>query len=183
MYIHLLYIHVNNKSMRIEEEIKQATFKSEYHKLVVNLKFTSGWVSGLHNRIFRKQGISSQQFNVLRILKGQYPKPSSLILIRERMLDKESNASRLIDKLEIAGLTKRKQCPEDRRQVDITITDKGINMLEKINPEVEQITGKIINLNVEEAEQLNYLLDKLRNESNSGNGEYKLESNIEGSIS
>lgn len=168
--------------MKIEEEIKQKTFSSEYHKLIVNLKFTSGWISGLHNRIFRKYGISPQQFNVLRILKGQYPNPSSLLLIRERMLDKESNASRLIDKLEVSGLTERKQCPEDRRQVDITITRQGIDLLEKINPEVEQITGKIINLSPEEATQLNYLLDKLRNGSNSGNGEHRTETKKEGSI-
>ena len=148
--------------MKIEEEIKQSNFKNEYHKLVVNLKFTAGWLSGLHNRIFKLYGISSQQFNVLRILKGQYPKPSSLILIRERMLDKDSNASRLIDKLEISGFTKRVQCPNDRRQVDITITQKGIDLLEKINPETERLTQSSIKLSIEEAQILNRLLDKLR---------------------
>lgn len=148
--------------MKIEEEIKQSNFKNEYHKLVINLKFTAGWLSGLHNRIFKLHGISSQQFNVLRILRGQYPKPSSLILIRERMLDKESNASRLIDKLEVSGFTKRVQCPNDRRQVDITITQKGIDLLEKINPETERLTLSRINLSIEEAKILNRLLDKLR---------------------
>jgi len=148
--------------MKIEDEIKQKAFKDEYHKLVVNVKFTAGWLNALHNKILKCHGVSLQQFNVLRILKGQYPKPSSLILIRERMLDKESNASRLIDKLESAGLTKRVQCPNDRRQVDITITEAGIELLKKVNPDVEQITSEIINLSVDEAKVLNNLLDKMR---------------------
>jgi DNA-binding MarR family transcriptional regulator len=151
--------------MKIEEEIKQALFKSEFQKLVINLKFTSGWVSGFLNKALKNYGLSPQQFNVLRILKGQYPKPSSLILIRERMLDKESNASRLIDKLEKAKLTKRVQCPEDRRQVDITITDKGIRLLNEVNPKVDEVISEVINLNEEDARKLNLLLDKLRETS------------------
>jgi DNA-binding MarR family transcriptional regulator len=162
MYIHLLYIHLNIPVMRIEEEIKQKTFKDEYHKLVINIKFTSGWLGGFHNRMLKCHGLSSQQFNVLRILKGQYPKPSSLILIKDRMLDKDSNASRLIDKLEAAGLTKRVQCPNDRRQVDITITEAGLQLLEKVNPDLDKLTSEIINLNEEDARTLNHLLDKLR---------------------
>lgn len=159
--------------MKIEEEIKQSTFRDEYHKVVINLKFTAGWLNGLHNKVFRRHGISSQQFNVLRILKGQYPKPSSLILIRERMLDKESNASRLIDKLELSGFTKRVQCPNDRRQVEITITQKGIDLLEIINPEIEQLTQSRINLTQEESQILNSLLDKLR-----GHNQFKKDSKL-----
>jgi len=149
--------------MRIEEEIKQKSFKNEFHKLVINLKFTAGWLSGIHNKIFKSYGISSQQYNVLRILRGQYPKPSTLILIRERMLDKESNASRLIDKLESSGYSKRVQCPNDRRQVDITITDQGRQLLDEIDPEVDYVTSQIFNINEDEAKLLNNLLDKLRN--------------------
>ena len=148
--------------MRIEDEIKQKSFYNEYHKLAVNLQFTANWLGALHAKTLRSFGISSQQFNVLRILKGQYPKPSSLILIRERMLDKESNASRLIDKLVYAGFVERVQCPNDRRQVEITITAKGIGLLEQINPRVEQISESMNSLNNEEAKQLNNLLDKLR---------------------
>ena len=153
--------------MRIEEEIKQKSFENEYHKLIVNLKFTATWLGSFHNKIFKFNGISSQQFNVLRILKGQHPKPSSLILIRERMLDKDSNASRLIDKLEAAGFAKRVQCPNDRRQVDITITESGLALLKKINPQVEYLTKQIINLTEEEAKQMNDLLDKMRDQSES----------------
>ena len=148
--------------MGIEADIKQKSFKNEFHKLIVNLKFTSNWLGSYHNKILKYHGISSQQFNVLRILKGQYPKPSSLILIRERMLDKDSNASRLIDKLESAGFTKRVQCPKDRRQVDITITPSGIELLERINPLMEEMTDRILNLSFAEAKILNDLLDKMR---------------------
>lgn len=148
--------------MRIEDEIKQKSFYNEYHKLSVNLQFTANWLGALHAKTLKSFGISSQQFNVLRILKGQYPKPSSLILIRERMLDKESNASRLIDKLVDGGLTKRIQCPNDRRQVEITITEKGIELLEQMNPKVEEISNSMDGLNEDEVKTLNNLLDKLR---------------------
>lgn len=148
--------------MKIEEEIKQKSFLSEYHKLAINLRFTASWLGALHSKAFRLHKISAQQFNVLRILKGQFPNPCSLILIRERMLDKESNASRLIDKLENSGLIKRVQCPKDRRQIEITINEKGLNLLEQINPEVEKIKSEMTGLNVEEAKMLNHLLDKLR---------------------
>lgn len=148
--------------MKIEEEIKQKSFKDEYHKLLVNLQFTTNWLNAQHTKPLRRFGISSQQYNVLRILKGQYPKPSSLILIRERMLDKESNASRLIDKLVNAELTKRIQCPNDRRQVEITITEKGIELLNEMNPIVDEISNCMKSLNESEAKSLNILLDKLR---------------------
>ena len=148
--------------MKIEDEIKQEKFKSEYHKLVVNLKYTANWLNASHSKVLRKHGLSIQQFNVMRILRGQHPKPASLILIRERMLDRESNASRLIDKLESSGLTSRIQCPKDRRQVDITITQKGLDLLEKINPEVEQLSLNEILLTETEAKTVNDLLDKMR---------------------
>ncbi len=77
-------------------------------------------------------------------------------------MDKSSNASRLIDKLEAAGYTKRKQCPNNRRQVDITITDKGLQLLEEINPEVDKLKDALGSLSIEEAKDLNQLLDKLR---------------------
>ena len=148
--------------MKIEEEINQKKFKDEYHKLAVNLQFTANWLSAKHSKALRHFGVSSQQYNVLRILKGQYPNPSSLILIRERMLDKESNASRLIDKLVDAELTKRIQCPNDRRQVEITITKKGLALLNEMNPKVEEISNSMKSLNQQDAETLNLLLDKLR---------------------
>jgi DNA-binding MarR family transcriptional regulator len=158
-----LFVYTTNVfEMKIEEEIKQPLFKDEFQKLVINLKFTAGWLGGFHVRLLKSYGLSAQQFNVLRILRGQYPDPSSLHLIKERMLDKDSNASRLIDKLEAAGLTTRVQCPDDRRQVDIAISAAGLQLLEKVSPEIERVTSEIINLKKEEAETLNHLLDKLR---------------------
>jgi len=149
--------------MRIEDEIKQQAFKSETHKLVVNLIFTANWMNGIQNKVLRAHGISVQQFNVLRILRGQSPKASSLILIRERMLDKESNASRLIDKLELSGLISRVQCPKDRRQVDITITQTGLDLLQAVSPEMERLSQQHIAIDDNEAKLLNDLLDKMRN--------------------
>ena len=158
----MLYIHLNIGEMTIEEEIKQVRFKDEYHKLVVNLQFTANWLRSLHAKNLRKFQVSPQQYNVLRILKGQYPKPSSLLLIRERMLDKESNASRLIDKLITNGLVERVQCPNDRRQVEITITHKGLQLVEDMDPEINQVTNKLKCISEVEANQLNNLLDSLR---------------------
>ena len=128
----------------------------------MNIQFTAGWLGSQHTKTLRFFGISSQQYNVLRILKGQYPKPASLVLIRERMLDKESNASRLIDKLVIAEYVERIQCPNDRRQVEITITEKGIELLDKMNPKIDEISNCMKSLSEKEAETLNNLLDKLR---------------------
>ncbi len=149
--------------MRLEEDIRQKKFETIYHKLAVNLHFTDSWLRTKEHKVLKKYGLSAQQYNVLRILKGQHPNPSTLVLIRERMIDRESNASRLIDKLNDAGLTNRVMCKKDRRRVDITITEKGLQLLEKVNPEIRQLTEKLNTITTEEAETLNNLLDKLRN--------------------
>ncbi|NJN27361.1 MAG: MarR family transcriptional regulator [Cyclobacteriaceae bacterium] len=148
--------------MNIEEEIKQKSFLSEYHKLAINLLFTSKWLEASQSRIFKSYDISPQQYNVLRILRGQYPNACNLLLIRDRMLDKSSNASRLIDKLEKSGLSQRRICPNNRRQVDITITEKGLSMLELIAPKLDEMNRTMKKISVEEAQTLNGLLDKLR---------------------
>lgn len=149
--------------MSIEQEIRQKTFASPFHKMVVNLYFTANCLKNKELSVFKKYGISAQQFNVLRILKGQHPQPCTLLTIKERMLDKDSNTSRLVDKLVAAGLVERKECPNDRRQVDIIINRAGIELLEKINPEVELVHSLSIGLNESEALRLSDLLDKLRN--------------------
>ena len=148
--------------MSIEKEIKQKAFASEYHKLVINLLFTANWIRSREHRLLRIFSISPQQYNVLRILKGQHPKPSSLILIRERMLDKDSNASRLVDKLCEGGYTHRIQCSKDRRQVDISITTKGIDLLDNLRPEVDKLHAQLSHIGEEDAKTFNRLLDKLR---------------------
>lgn len=149
--------------MKLEDAIKQTAFKTEEERLVINLIYTSGWLSSEQNRFFKRFGISSQQYNVLRILRGQYPNPASVGLIQERMLDKMSNASRLIEKLKQKKLVKRSECSKDRRQVDVLITEDGLKLLE----EVDQVNGEMHSicntLNQAEKKKLNELLDKLRN--------------------
>ncbi|MCJ8165357.1 MarR family transcriptional regulator [Pontibacter sp. E15-1] len=148
--------------MKIEEEIKQSSFKSEHQKAHINLIYTSGWVQQAQASIFKPFGVTLPQYNVLRILRGQHPKPATISLLIERMLDKTSNASRIVDKLEAKELVTRKQCPADRRTVDVLITEKGLTLLKEMDAlEGGQGTG-ISNLTVEEAKQLNTLLDKIR---------------------
>jgi DNA-binding MarR family transcriptional regulator len=108
--------------VRLEDEIKQPTFQSEGQKAYLNIIFTSGWLSQRQAAAFRPDGITLPQFNVLRILRGQHPKPATVALLIERMLDKTSNASRIVDKLEEKKFVTRTVCPANRRAVDIRIT-------------------------------------------------------------
>ncbi|QHT66302.1 MarR family transcriptional regulator [Rhodocytophaga rosea] len=147
--------------MKIEEEIKQDKFTSEFEKTSVNILFTSSWLHSLLSSALKPYGISVQQYNVLRILKGQCSKPAMLGLIQERMMDKMSNATRLVDKLIEKGLVDRKQCPMNRRQVDIVITKEGLALIEKIQPALNKIDHSF-GINDEEARILNQLLDKFR---------------------
>nr|WP_299819191.1 MarR family transcriptional regulator [uncultured Pontibacter sp.] len=149
--------------MKIEEEIKQKTFKSAYHKAFINVMYTSGWLQQQQAAIFKPYSITLPQYNILRILRGQHPQPATVSLLIERMLDKTSNASRIVDKLEVKGLVTRKQCPADRRTVDVLITDKGLGLLKEMETiEGGEATG-IKNLTEEEAITLSDLLDKIRN--------------------
>ncbi len=149
--------------MELEKEIKQnKSFSSEYQKLAVNIIFTNSWLNTHHNKIFKPYGISSQQYNILRILRGQLPNPASVSLLQERMLDKMSNASRLVDKLKLKKLVDRKECKADRRQVDIIITEKGLDLLKTINKVVEAAESNLKTINLTEAKELNRILDKLR---------------------
>ncbi|HYM19422.1 MAG TPA: MarR family transcriptional regulator [Candidatus Kapabacteria bacterium] len=148
--------------MKIEEEIKQPKFRSEFHKLVINVSFTSNWLTRIGMQILKPYKLTTQQFNVLRILRGQYPKPSSINLITDRMIDKMSNASRLVDKLVAKGLVDRTVCPNDRRQVDVLITEKGSKLLTELDEKIGTWETHIEGLNEKEAKQLNILLDKMR---------------------
>lgn len=148
--------------MRIEEEIKQKKFKSEYQKMYINLVYTANWMNTQQMRMFKEYGLSVQQYNILRILRGQVPNAVNLGLIQDRMLDKNSNASRLIEKLKIKKLVERKESKIDRRQVDIMITEKGLDLLKKMDGKVEEAETINANLTKQEAETLSNLLDKLR---------------------
>lgn len=148
--------------MRLEQEIQQRGFDNPYHRAVVNIVFTNNWLIERQLEIVKPFGITMQQFNVLRILRGQYPEPATIKLIKERMLDKMSDASRIVEKLRVKGLVKREICLGDRRNVDVYITDKGLSLLSKIDnvmPEIYHIMG---NLTDREIIALNDLLDKLR---------------------
>lgn len=148
--------------MEIGKEIKQSKFRNEHHKMLINILFTSGWLDAKHACNLKPYGISSQQYNILRILRGQHPKPATVNLLIERMLDKNSNASRLVEKLRLKKLVERATCPEDRRAVNVLITQKGLDLLTEIDKHETSFLKELKNLSEKEAEQINLLLDKLR---------------------
>lgn len=148
--------------MGIEQDIKQKKFKNEYEKLAVNILFTSGWVNNYNIQRFKIHKISSQQYNVLRILRGSYPDALKLSDITERMIDKMSNSTRLVDKLKVKGLVSREVNKANKRQVAISITPKGLELLATIDQGNEDWLRNFHSLSEEEAFTLNNLLDKLR---------------------
>ncbi|NLT50448.1 MAG: MarR family transcriptional regulator [Ignavibacteria bacterium] len=148
--------------MKLENEIYQKKFRNQFHKLAVNLLYTHGWFLENHSRILDEFSISRQQFNILRILRGQHPNPATVNLLKERMLDKKSDVSRILDKLCIKELTEREICLADRRKADVKITEKGLNLLQKIDESNSKFDSILANLTESEAETLNSLLDKMR---------------------
>jgi len=148
--------------MKLEDEIKQKKFKSEFHKVVVNIIYTSNWLTNMHARYLKKYGITPQQFNILRILRGQYPKPVTINLLIDRMLDKMSNASRLVEKLLQKGMVDRTQSQIDRRAVDVVITQKGLDLLAELDKGAEGGIEDNGNISKAEAAELNRILDKMR---------------------
>ena len=149
----------------IEQEIKQKKFPNIYLKSDINILFTAGWLQGNSMRMFKKYGLSQQQYNVLRILRGQHPKPVSVTQIVERMIDKMSNATRLVEKLKQKDLVTREMSAKSRRQVDINITESGLSLLKIIDKEMNAKNPPLHyeNVTTEELEQLNFILDKIRN--------------------
>ncbi|MFI5163142.1 MAG: MarR family winged helix-turn-helix transcriptional regulator [Sphingobacteriales bacterium] len=148
--------------MRIEEEIQSTNFEDSYHKAVINVSYTYGWLNNAFKCKFEKHQLTNQQFNVLRILRGQYPNPATVNLIKERMIDKMSDASRIVDRLVQKGLVSRCTNNKDRRAVDIRISDKGLEVLTIMDNEFKTKEVLKNNLTEEEAVKLNELLDKLR---------------------
>lgn len=147
---------------KIEEAIQQKEFKDQFNKAVVNLIYTHSYLVSSQSELFKSYNLSPEQFNVLRILRGQNGAAISVSSIQDRMLNKMSNASRLVEKLKIKELVRRSECPADRRQVDVLITDTGLELLKKLEEEVIAANIRFINLSESEAIQLNELLDKLR---------------------
>jgi DNA-binding MarR family transcriptional regulator len=146
----------------LEEAIKQKAFKSPQQKLAVNLLYTTNWLSRHYDEFFKDLDLTTQQYNVLRILRGQHPNHCSLKLVKERMLDPMSDASRIIDKLVTKGYVQRGQCPNDRRSVNLLISDKGLQLLKELDF-IDEATKSIFkNLPTAKIELLNELLDTLR---------------------
>ena len=151
------------QAMKLEEAIKQKTpFKSVYQKVVVNLFFTHNWMNQIQKESLKPFGVTLQQYNVLRILRGQHPKPVSTSDIRSRMLDRMSDVSRIIDRLLKKDLVERQICKSDKRLVDVVISSQGLDLLQQIDAVQGKIDGALSNLSQDEADKLNELLDKLR---------------------
>jgi DNA-binding MarR family transcriptional regulator len=147
--------------MGIENDINQPKFRNDYQKALINFIFTYNWINEKTKSIFEKEDITQQQFNILRILRGA-GKPISTLQIRQRMLDKMSDTSRIVDRLLAKSLVKKNTCANDKRLVDVSITDKGKKLLEKMdkyNDEMDRLFG---NLSEAEAKNLNKILDKIR---------------------
>lgn len=148
--------------MSLEKEINQARFRNEYQKATINLIFTTNWMMEQSKTIFDDAGITPQQFNILRILRGA-GEPLSTLQIRQRMLDKMSDTSRIVDRLVLKGLAKKNVCKSDKRLVDVLITEKGKKLLEKLDQKNNQMDATMQNITDTEAKTLNRLLDKIRN--------------------
>lgn len=148
--------------MELEKAIQQKKFQNEHHKAVINIIYTANWINLINAQALKPFGITLPQFNVLRILRGQYPKPATVSLIQERMLDKNSNASRLVDKLILKALVNRKECPNDRRQVEILITKKGLELLSELDKQMNKASKRFSNISEKEAQIINAILDKMR---------------------
>ncbi len=149
-------------AMEIEKEIVQRKFKNPLHKAVVNIIFTSNWLNSQESHRLKPFGVTIQQYNILRILRGQHPNPATITLLTERMLDKMSNASRLVDKLQAKGLVERHTCPSDRRQANVLITDIGLERLTEMDVSMAVLDDRMGSLSDEELGTLSNLLDRLR---------------------
>ena len=150
--------------MKIEEIIKSTVTINEAKKIILNIMFAHTIISEKFNEVLKPFDLSSEQYNVLRILRGQKGKPANMSVIQERMISKNSNTTRLVDKLVLKELVIRKICPSNKRKMEITITEKGLEVLSTLDPiTIEHENSLASNLTTEELEQLNYLLEKYRN--------------------
>ena len=150
------------RAMTLEDEKHPPAFKNRYHSLAVNLHCTTSWFNRVSAAWLEPYDLSLQQFNLLRILRGQHPKPSRAALVQERMIDRMSNVSRLIEKLRCKGLVARHTCHADRRAVDVVITDTGLALLTKLDEAEQAWLDTFKMLTPEETDTLNRLLYKLR---------------------
>ncbi len=150
--------------MTLEKEIHQIKpFRNMYHNAYVNLIYTGKWILQFTSELLRQYNLTPQQYNVLRILRGKYPEAATVIYVRERMLDRMSDASRIIELLRVKGFVERNICADNRRKMDVLITQKGLLLLEEIDSRNNRVMdNKLSTLNEMEVSHLIHLLDKLR---------------------
>ena len=148
--------------MKLEDEIKQTRFESGGQKAVINVIFTANWINSQFRNIFKTYDLTLQQYNVLRILRGKYPKSANPGEIKEVMLDKNPDLTRLCDRMCNLGLITRTVDKDNRRKMNITITQKGLDILEQATPELNKLEKELVNISESEANLLSDLLDKLR---------------------
>jgi DNA-binding MarR family transcriptional regulator len=151
--------------MGIEKDIQQTNFRNEFQKMSINIIYTANWLNEKMGQILATEDITQQQYNILRILRGSEC-PLSTLKIRERMLDKMSDTSRIVDRLIVKGLVEKTACIKDKRLVDITISKKGLQLLEKLDSLNEHIDSVLKGVTEKEAQAMNQILDKLREHSN-----------------
>lgn len=149
--------------MKLEEELRIEKFKTEPQRAVLSILFTASWLQERTNECFKAHGISQEQYNVLRILKGQKGKPANLSTVQERMIHRMSNATRLVEKLKQKGYVNRVTCEDNRRKVEITITESGLELLDRIDPRLAETEVNLFQrLNEHEIREIGLLLDKVR---------------------
>lgn len=147
--------------MGIEQDIQQANFRNEFQKMGINLMYTANWINEKIAKLLYAEKITQQQYNILRILRGSET-PLSTLKIRERMLDKMSDTSRIVDRLVTKGLVEKSACIKDKRLVDIQLSPAGLLLVEKLDQYNEQIDAILKGINEQEAAAVNQVLDKLR---------------------
>jgi len=149
--------------MDFAKAIKQNQgFRDEWEKAVLNIVYSGNWMYSRLYQFHKEFDVSPEQYNILRILKGQHPETASINLLKSRMLDKMSNASRLVEKLRKKGLAARVECPEDRRCVEVSITENGLALLDNIKQARPNACEEYAQITEEEAQTLNRILDKFR---------------------
>jgi len=147
--------------MGIEKDIQQTNFRNEFQKMGINIIYTANWLNEKMGQILATEDITQQQYNILRILRGSEC-PLSTLKIRERMLDKMSDTSRIVDRLIAKELVEKSACQADKRLVDITVSKKGLQLLEKLDQFDDQIDAILKGVSEKEAATMNQILDKLR---------------------
>ena len=149
--------------MGIEQDIQQPNFRNEFQKMGINLLFTANWLNEQIGKMLSDEGVTQQQYNILRILRGSTT-PLSTLKIRERMLDKMSDTSRIVDRLIAKELVLKNTCEKDKRLVDITLTPKGLSLVDQLDQYNERIDALLKGINESEAQLMNQILDKIRND-------------------